>query len=206
MQGFISGIIKLKNEDVIVQVITQNKFLHLYRFYGLRHSIINIGRKIDFDIEYSGQFMPKMRNIMQLAFIWESDYTRLYYWQQLLKLLNKHLRDTEEIPEFYFDLLNRGALFLSKQAPNRVLIEMYANLLDFEGRRNMDDICFICNKKLDSNVAVTRGFLCSHNYCLSNNIQTIDKDLFFNFLQSKRSVFLSDSDVDYLVKMLFLGI
>ncbi|WP_181646859.1 recombination protein RecO [Helicobacter sp. 16-1353] len=206
MQGFISGITKLKNEDIIVQIITKTKFLHLYRFYGLRHSIINIGRKVDFDIEYSGQFIPKMRNIVQLGFVWENDYTRLYYWQQLLKLLNKHLRDTEEIPEFYFNLLNNGALFLSKQSPNRVLIEIYANLLAFEGRLNIEDSCFICNKQLDSKVAVTRGFLCAHNHCLLEDSQTIDKDLFFDFLRDKRSVFLSNNEVDYLLNVLLLGI
>lgn len=206
MQGFISGITKLKNEDLIVQIITQNKFLSLYRFYGLRHSIINIGRKIDFDIEYNGQFMPKLRNIMQLGFVWESNYVRLYYWQQFLKLLNLHLRDTEDIPNFYFELLNNGALILSKQNPSRVLIEMYVKLLNFEGRLNLDSNCFICGNSLSPRVAVARGFLCAHNNCIPNNIQMIDKDIFFNFISIGKSTFLRDSEVEYLLKVLLLGI
>lgn len=206
MQGFISGIIKLKNEDIIVQIITESRFLHLYRFYGARHSIINIGRKIDFDIEYNGQFMPKLRNVMQLGFVWENDYTKLYHWQQFLKILNRHLRDTEEIPRFYFELLDLGALFLSKQSPNRVLIEMYAKLLEFEGRLNTEEICFICEQMLDSHIVVTRGFLCAHHSCVPTPSQMINKKLFFDFLQSKKSIFLGNSEVDYLLHILLLGI
>lgn len=206
MQGFISGITKLKNEDIIVQIITQNKFLSLYRFYGLRHSIISVGRKIDFDIEYNGQFIPKLRNIMQLGFAWESDFTRLYYWQQFLKLLNNHLRDTEEIPSFYFEMLSNGAIILDKQNPARVLIEMYVKLLQFEGRLSLDANCFICNEKLSSKIAVTRGFLCAHHNCIPNNIEVIDKDLFFDFINLGKSTFLNDDEVEYLLKMLLLGI
>ena len=206
LQGFISGITKLKNEDIIVQIITQNKFLSLYRFYGLRHSIISIGRKIDFDIEYNGQFIPKLRNIMQLGFIWESDYTRLYYWQQFLKLLNAHLRDTEEISDFYFNLLNNGALFLNKQNPARVLIEMYVKLLHFEGRLNVDSNCFICGEELSYKIAVVRGFLCAHHSCIPNNIQVIDKDVFLEFIGIGKSTFLRDNEVEYLLKSLLLGI
>ena len=206
MQGFISGITKLKNEDIIVQIITEKKFLSLYRFYGLRHSIISIGRKIDFDIEYNGQFMPKLRNIIQLGFAYESDFTRLYYWQQFLKLLNNHLRDTEEIPNFYFEILNNGAIALKAQNPARVLIEMYVKLLHFEGRLNLDSNCFICDEKLPSKISVTRGFLCAHQSCLQNHIEVIDKSLFFDFINLKKSTFLSDKEVQYLLKVLLLGI
>ncbi len=206
MQGFISGITKLKNEDIIVQIITEKKFLSLYRFYGLRHSIINIGRKIDFDIEYNGLFMPKLRNIIQLGFRWEEDYERLYYWQQFLKILNQHLRDTDEIARFYFDLLNTGALCLNKQSPPRVLIEMYAKLLAFEGRNSPKDMCFICNRVLDSNITIARGFLPAHKHCLVNNNEMIDKDKFFHFLHTKQSILLDNSEVLYLLRILLLGI
>lgn len=204
MQGFISGITKLKNENIIVQIITENKFLNLYRFYGLRHSIISIGRKIDFEIEYSGQFMPKLRNVLQLGFIWENDYNKLYYWQRFLKLLNSHLRDTLEIPKFYFELLNKGALFLSKQDSKRVVIEMYVDLLEFEGRLNIENICFVCNQPLDSNIVVTRGFLCAHNHCIPQ--KNISKDLFFEFLHFKKSTFLEEDNIEYLLNIVLLGI
>ena len=206
MQGFISGITRLKNEDIIVSIITQHKFLSLYRFYGLRHSIISIGRKIDFDIEYSGQIIPKLRNILQLGYAWESDYTRLYYWQQFLRLLNNHLRDTEDIPSFYFDLLNRGAIILNKQNPARVLIEMYVRLLRFEGRLNVDSTCFICDEALPSQIAIARGFLGAHNHCMLNNIKVVDRDLFLDFMRLGKSTFLNDNEVEYLLKVLLLGI
>lgn len=206
MQGFISGITKLKNEDLIVQVITHKHFLRLYRFYGARHSIISIGRKIDFNVEYQGQFLPKLRNVMQLGFSWEGEYTKLYYWQRFMGILNAHLRDTEEIPSFYFEMLDSAGLCLTRQAPNRVLIESYAKLLAFEGRLNLGDECFICQKPLDAEVAVARGYLCAHNACLPSHAPSIDKEKFFDFLRTARAIGLDENEVENLLSVLFMGV
>lgn len=210
MIGYISQIIKSKNEDLIVKIITNRKILTLYRFYGLRHSIINIGRKIDFDVDYGGVFMPRLRNIVQINMPWENDYNRLYYWQQFMNLLNKHLYDVEDISNFYFDILDSYSLYLQKQAPGRVLIEMYAHILEFEGRKRISNMCYLCEKELDNELVIIRGFIGVHKKCAIDNKNSvkcsIKKDNFIEFLKSKKSTFLNNEDILYLENILFLGL
>ena len=206
MQGYITQITKSKNEDLIVRIITSSRILTLYRFYGLRHSIINIGRKIDFDVDYSGVFIPRLRNIVQITMPWESDYNRLYHWQQFMNLLNKHLLDIEEISSFYFDILDMHALHLQKQSPERVLIEMYSHILEFEGRKRINEKCYLCDENLDSNIAIIRGFIGVHQECSRDANASIKKETFFKFLKSKKSTFINDNEVNYLLNVLFLGL
>ena len=78
MQGYILHKTSIKNQDLLLRVLTPNKLIELYRFYGMRHSIIDTGRKIDFDIQHNGYFIPKMRNILQLSYPWEKEYERVY--------------------------------------------------------------------------------------------------------------------------------
>lgn len=109
MQGYILSMQKTRNEDMIVKILTPMYIKTLYRFYGTRHSIINIGRKIDFEEEPSMTFLPKLKHILHLGFKWESDSARYYVWQHFIKLFYKHLIDVYEIDEFYFRLLEEGA-------------------------------------------------------------------------------------------------
>ena len=51
MQGFIINLNKVKEEDLIVTIISKDNLQTLYRFYGARHGTINIGFKIDYEIE-----------------------------------------------------------------------------------------------------------------------------------------------------------
>lgn len=206
MIGYISNITKLKNEDIIVRIITNNNILNLYRFYGLRHSIINIGRKIDFEIDSNGIFMPRLRHISQIKFNWENDNNRLYYWQQFIKLINKHLSDIETLPSFYIEILDKGAIYINKQAPARVLLDLYVNILSFEGRLFLNNKCFICNLKLDNDIVITRGFLTAHKTCIPNSINTIAAKKFFHFLSNKKSIFLDDNNINYLLKIMLNGL
>ncbi len=48
MQGFLLQTQSIRDEDLIVRVLTKNQLKTLYRFYGKRHSVLNVGRKIDF--------------------------------------------------------------------------------------------------------------------------------------------------------------
>lgn len=207
LQGYIASIVKLKGEDIIVKVITRNRFLSLYRFYGVRHSIISIGRKIDFEIENNGIFMPRLRNVTQLNFDWELDNYRLYHWQTFLKLLSKHLFDTEEIPQFYFELLNKASRYFSKQSPTRVLINSYASLLEFEGRRVLDRTCMVCGDNIGDSIVVVRGYLCAHKQCIPNNFHTqINSKKFFSFLESKKCLEFNNDEVDYLLHVMMEGL
>lgn len=205
MQGFISGIKKLKNEDIIVNIITQSHFLTLYRFYGMRHSIINIGRKIDFEVEYNGIFMPRLRGISQLGFEWEGDFYKMRYFQGFMRLLDRHLSGTEEISQFYFELLNRAIKIISKQSPNRALLDLYALLLENEGRRALSDSCFICDEILGDEVRVARGFLSAHKHCINGDFE-IKRGRFVEFLSSCKSVNLSEGEVEGLVGVLMEGL
>lgn len=205
MQGFISGIRKLKNEDIIVNIITSSHFLTLYRFYGIRHSIINIGRKIDFEVDYNGIFMPRLRAISQLGFEWENNYHKMRYFQSFIQLLDKHLSGAEEISQFYFELLNRALTIMSKQSPNRALLDLYALLLENEGRKSMVDSCFICDEILDNEVRVARGFLSAHKHCINGNFE-MERARFVEFLANNKSAFLSEEEVEGLITILMQGL
>ena len=54
MQGYIIDIKPVKDDDLIVSILTENELLTTYRFYGARHSNINIGYKIDFELIDAG--------------------------------------------------------------------------------------------------------------------------------------------------------
>ena len=49
MQGYIIDIKPVKDDDLIVSILTENELLTTYRFYGARHSNINIGYKIELE-------------------------------------------------------------------------------------------------------------------------------------------------------------
>ena len=51
MQGYIIDIKPVKDDDLIVTILAENELLTAYRFYGARHQTINIGYKIDFELE-----------------------------------------------------------------------------------------------------------------------------------------------------------
>lgn len=150
MQGYILYVQKQKNEDVIVRILTQTHIATLYRFYGARHPIVHIGRKIDFTKEHNGTFMPKLRNVIHLGFAWERDVTRLYVWQHFIELLHQHLRDISSLEEQYFSILDSSAKRLASQNPKRVVLEAYAQILHLEGRIPPLSHCVICDEPLES--------------------------------------------------------
>jgi len=49
VRGFIINIRKAKNEDVIVTVLSNSNVNFYWRFFGARHSILQIGNLIDFE-------------------------------------------------------------------------------------------------------------------------------------------------------------
>lgn len=213
---------RTRTEDMIVKILTPTRIKTLYRFYGARHSIINIGRKIDFEEEPTLGFMPKLKNILHLAYKWELQTQRLYVWQYFIKLLGKHLVEIEEIESFYFELLEWGAERLLAQNPKRVGLEMYAKLLQYEGRSMIfkhsnyihtsptqiqgakDTLeCFICQKPLNSSITLGRAFLFAHKQCIGG--KTYEQSHILYFLQTQSTIWLSDSDIEELWEVLGLG-
>lgn len=80
--------------------------------------------------------------------------------------LYEHLRDVEDIDEFYYSLLELCSYKFEKQNPKRIIIEAYLDILEFEGRLHKDLRCFVCDEIIDSNLTLTRGFLPAHKRCI----------------------------------------
>ena len=135
MRGFIINIRKAKNEDVIVTVLSNDSVKTYWRFFGARHSILQLGNLIDFEVtESKKSFMPSMRSLSHISFPWIFSNNHLLIWQNFIKLFESHLRDAIELDNFYFDLLLTTAQKWHKQNPKRLAIEAYMQLLNHEGR------------------------------------------------------------------------
>ncbi|MDR2342280.1 MAG: recombination protein RecO, partial [Campylobacteraceae bacterium] len=161
MQGFIININKVRDEDLIVSILTADKLKTTYRFYGARHSTINLGYLIDFETQMSTKSnMLQLRNVIHLAYSWNLDRDRFYFWQQFVKLFYGHLRDIENLDSFYFELLMDCTKKWQKQNPKRVIVEAYLRLLEHEGRLHLLDECFLCEEKItDDEISLARAFL-----------------------------------------------
>jgi len=204
MQGYILKITKAKNEDLIVNILTKKHLYTLYRFYGARHSILNIGYKIDFEIEYSQKaYLPRLRNITHLGYKWLINNQRVLLWQQFLQRMCDHLKDLTEVEELYFNLLDSSAKIWGKQNPKRVAIEKYTQMIEKEGRLHSDFNCFICHKKIQNSLSLTRGFLPAHFECIHSDIFPI-KGIKYLF-EEKSTLFLEDIVVDRLWNILMQG-
>ena len=69
MRGFILNTVRVRDEDLIVRILTKDEVSALYRFYGARHSYINIGYLIDFNVEESSKTtIKRLRNVTQISF------------------------------------------------------------------------------------------------------------------------------------------
>ena len=204
MQGIILNIIKVKEEDLIVSVLTKKRLKTLYRFYGARHSHINLGYKIDFvPVASPKSSLSMLREVLHLGFSWQFDREKFYIWQQFCKLLYKHLKDVDELDQFYFNLLENSIHKINKQNPKRVLIEAYLELLEYEGRLHHDLKCFICDKRIEKDAVLKRSFLVAHNSCLMGkrfNIIMIGE--LFN---TKSTLLLENHEVEALWEILTEG-
>lgn len=205
MQGFILKITKSIKEDVIVKILTQGNYHTLYRFYGARHNILYTGRKIDFEIEYQGIYIPKLRNLMHLAKPYEMQLGKVYIWQQFCTLLDKHLNEAKQVESFYFDIMERSATLLHKQDARRLVCSMYANLLEFEGRLYRESHCFICGDILYDIVALTRGFLFACPSCVKKTI-IMPKKLMLDFYETKSLININDEECARIYDVVLQGL
>ncbi len=206
MQGYIINLNRVKDEDLIVTIVSKDNLDTLYRFYGARHSTLNIGFKLDYEKEESAKStIARLKDVIHIGFKWINDYKLLRLWQDFLGLFHKHLRDAEELGSFYFELLDSASKEWNKQNPKRVAIESYVKLLEHEGRLHCELNCFLCSLPIeDKEVSFIRAYLPTHKACshtLSINADAIH-ELFFN----KSSLFLSDKEVDRLWYILLEGL
>ncbi|OCL82658.1 recombination protein RecO [Arcobacter porcinus] len=204
MQGYIIDVKPVKDDDLIVTILCENELISSYRFYGARHSNINIGYKIDFELETTKANIPRLKDVMQLGFPWILNSQKMYAWQRFLKLFYNHLKDIEELDSFYFTNLEELVRKIDKQNVLRAIIESYLNILDFEGRLHIDFECLICEINIDFNLSLVRGFIPVHNSCIRAKRFDINKikELFIN----KSAISLENEEIEKLWDIILLGL
>ncbi|MCP4969633.1 MAG: recombination protein RecO [Arcobacter sp.] len=205
MQGYIIDIKSVKEDDLIVSILSENHIYTSYRFYGARHSNINVGYKIDFELENTlRSSIPRLKDVIQLNFQWIFENEKLYCWQRFIKLFYPHLKDIEVIDEFYFKLLDKLSHKMIKQNPKRSICKSYLKLLKYEGRLNTNFICFLCENKIKNDISIVRSFMPVHASCTYSkkfNINKI-KELFIE----KSLISFEDDEVEYLWNILLQGL
>jgi len=205
MQGYIINLNKVKDEDLIVTIISKNNLQTLYRFYGARHGTINIGFKIDYEIEESAKStIGRLKDVIHIGFKWINDYKLLRLWQDFLALFHKHLKDAEDLGDFYFELIDNASKEWNKQNPKRVAVEAYVKLLAHEGRLHTEEYCFLCSKAIEGDISLIRAFLPTHKEC--THTLSISKEALKELYENKSSLFLSDAEIDRLWLVLLEGL
>ncbi len=205
IKGFILSVRKAKDEDSLALILTRTEARTYYRFFGARHSILQLGNLIDFEVEGEGSgFLPRLRSLSHMGFPWLFDKNKLLLWHNFIKRFEPHLKDAEEVESFYFDLLLLAAKKWDKQNPKRIVCESYITLLDFEGRLYPEEICFICEQRIEEEIALMQAFKPVHPHCIYSPALPTKKIL--DFFSTKKTVFLEDHEVDYLYDIVMKGL
>ncbi|NOQ29721.1 MAG: recombination protein RecO [Helicobacteraceae bacterium] len=205
MQGYIIKINPVKDEDLIVTIITPSSLITLYRFYGARHSNINLGYKIDFEAEQGlKSHIPRLRDVLHLGFPWLRDQQKLMLWHQFISLFHPHLNDTHEIEEFYFNLLESAATSWHKQNSKRIAVESYVRLLEYEGRLHKTSECFLCGVNIESDISLIRAYLPTHKEC--SHTLGFSQEALIELFNNYSTLFLTDSEIDRLYNILQEGL
>ncbi|MBA3026728.1 MAG: recombination protein RecO [Sulfurimonas sp.] len=206
MEGYIINLNKVKDEDLIVTILSKGSLQTLYRFYGARHGVINVGFKIDYELEPSAKSgIARLKDVIHIGFKWINDYKLLRLWQDFTLLFFKHLKDAEELGDFYFELLDKASQDWNKQNPKRIAIEAYVKLLEHEGRLHKENLCFLCSLAINADdMTLLRAFLPAHTNCARTpNINTKGiQELFEN----ASTLFLNDEEIDRLWNLLLEGL
>jgi len=205
LQGYIINLNRVKEEDLIVTILTKQNLDTLYRFYGARHGTINMGFKLDYEIEPSVKStIGRLKDVIHIGYPWINDNTLLHIWQSFLSLFYSHLKDAEDIGDFYFELLEEASQEWSKQNPKRVAIESYVKLLEHEGRLHQDFYCFLCSQKIEDDISLIRAYLPTHNSC--THTLEINRAGLIELYTNKSTLFLSDKEVERLWIILLEGL
>lgn len=197
MKGFVLSLTRAKNEDMIATILSERTIGRYYRFYGARHSILQLGYLIDYEVEgEDGRFMPRLRSLRHHGFPWLYDRNRLMLWHDFVKLFEPHLRDAEELDRFYFDLLLTAARHWERQNPKRIVVESYHALLSHEGRLHPSSHCYICEQPLQESINLMAAFKPAHPECIY--APSLSRPTIEGFLTSGKTLYLDDATVDQL--------
>jgi len=205
VQGYIININKVKDEDLIVSIISRESLDTLYRFYGARHGSINIGFKIDYEKENSAKTtISRLKDVIHIGFKWINDRKLLRIWQDFTSLFYQHLKDTDKLDKFYFELIDEASLQWNKQNPKRVAIESYVKLLEHEGRLHQEEICFLCSNPIKEDISLIRAYLPTHKECTHSF--GINKKGLKELYKTKSTLFLNDKEIEKLWLVLLEGL
>lgn len=204
MQGYIIDLKIVKDDDLIVTILCENELIKAYRFYGARHSNINIGYKIDFELEKTKSTIPRLKDVMQLGFPWILNTQKMYCWQRYLKLFYSHLKDFEDLEPFYYYLLEGLVHKIEKQNVLRAIVESYLMILHFEGRVHSDFECLICELCIDDNLALIRGFIPVHTNCVKAT--KFDLKKIKSFFHTNSTIEFSDEEIEILWDIILQGL
>lgn len=205
MQGYIINLNKVKDEDLIVTIISKESLDTLYRFYGARHSVINLGFKIDYEKEPSSKSnISRLKDVIHIGFKWINDYKLLRLWQDFTALFHKHLKDAEELDDFYFNLIDNASKEWNKQNPKRVAIESYVKLLEHEGRLHTELNCFLCSQPILEDISLIRAYLPTHKEC--THTLSVSQEALNELFVNKSTLFMNDKEVDRLWIVLLEGL
>jgi hypothetical protein len=205
MQGFIINLNKVKDEDLIVTIICDKQLYTLYRFYGARHGSINLGFKLDFEVESSYKVtISRLKDVIHIGFRWIANQQLLKLWQDFIRLFYKHLQDVHELDEFYFNLLDEASQRWDKQNPKRVAVECYIKLLKHEGRLHTEFECFLCGITIQDDISLIRAYLPTHKEC--SHTLSINRLGLVELYENNLTLFLDDIEIDRLWYILLEGL
>jgi hypothetical protein len=205
VKGFIINLNRVKEEDLIVTILSKENLHTLYRFYGARHGVINLGFLIDYEIEPSAKStIGRLKDVIHIGYKWINDRQRLRVWQDFSALFYKHLKEAEDIGDFYFELLYKASKNWAKQNPKRIAIETYVRLLEHEGRLHKEMYCFLCSRKIEQEISLLRAYLPTHEEC--SHTYPINKKGLYELYENKSSLFLDDKEVERLWSVLMEGL
>ncbi len=113
------------------------------------------------------------------------------------------MRDAEEIDAFYYTLLLDAAKKWDRQNPKRIVCESYIQLLEYEGRLYPEENCYICEQRIEDEIALMQALKPTHPSCIYSPALPTKKIL--DFFKSKKTVFLDDHEVDYIFEVVMKG-
>jgi hypothetical protein len=205
VKGFIVNLNRVKEEDLIVTILSKGNLETLYRFYGARHGVINLGFLIDYEIEPSAKStIGRLKDVIHIGYKWINNHEKLRLWQDFSALFYKHLKEAEDIGDFYFELLYEASQNWAKQNPKRIAIEAYVKLLEHEGRLHKEMYCFLCSRKIEQKISLLRAYLPTHEAC--SHTFSINRQGLYELYEKKSSLFLDDKEVERLWKILLEGL